>query len=363
MATTTGRVPKRPSAGRNSLRAPSPRVAVAPLPARRGAGPIPRSQDGSGARPESRSGGRPEGGSESRPESRPGSRLGVRPGARTEKRDALRPAVRPDVHSERGPEAGRAVPSKRRAPLERLWASYRRGPTDASRNRLVEAYQALVREVVRRFAYRLPRSVERGDLDTAANFGLISAIEGFDPSRGVRFESYCELRVKGALLDELRNQDWLPRPWRTRFELHKRVSERLRAAQNREPADEDVAREMGMPLEDYRQVFGVGLPGAPLGSMPAEDSGGDSIPGLEILEGPRGDAPGEKLTREEILRLVTQRLTVQEYRIVYLKYWEELSMREIGELMRLSESRVCKVHARLLDRLKDRFRVHAADSY
>jgi RNA polymerase sigma factor for flagellar operon FliA len=225
----------------------------------------------------------------------------------------------------------------------------------------VEAYQALVREVVRRFAYRLPRSVERGDLDTAANFGLISAIEAFDPTRGVRFESYCELRVKGSLLDELRNQDWLPRPWRTRIELHKRVSERLRSERNREPTDEEVAGEMQMPLEDFRQVFGVGLPGAPTGSMPTGESGEDSAPGLDVVEDTHADVPGEKLTREEILRLVTQRLSVQEYRIVYLKYWEELSMREIGEIMHLSESRVCKVHARLLERLKDRFRVHTGE--
>jgi RNA polymerase sigma factor for flagellar operon FliA len=245
----------------------------------------------------------------------------------------------------------------RRDSLQRLWDGYRKRPEDATRNHLVEAYQSLVREVVRRFAYRLPRSVDRGDLDTAANFGLISAIEAFDPTRGVRFESYCELRVKGALLDELRNQDWLPRPWRTRIELQKRTCERLRAQNDREPHDEEVAREMGLPLDEYRQTFGVGLPGLPLGSMSTADSGEDSLPGLDILEDTHGDAPGEKLTREEILRLVTQRLSVQEYRIVYLKYWEELSMREIGELMRLSESRVCKVHARLLDRLKDRFGV------
>jgi len=252
--------------------------------------------------------------------------------------------------------------SKKKAPVvERLWAAYRRSPCDATRNVLVEAYQSLVREVVRRFAYRLPRSVERGDLDTAANFGLISAIEAFDPTRGVRFESYCELRVKGSLLDELRNLDWLPRPWRTRIEQHKRISERLRSEWNREPTDEEVAGVMGMPLEDYRQVFGVGLPGAPVGSMPNEESGEDSVPGLDVLEDTHGDPPGERLTREEILRLVTQKLCVQEYRIVYLKYWEELSMREIGELMNLSESRVCKVHARLLDRLKDRFRVNSRD--
>jgi RNA polymerase sigma factor for flagellar operon FliA len=240
--------------------------------------------------------------------------------------------------------------------LERSWSSYRRRATDAARNRLVEAYQPMLADIVRRFATRLPRSVDRGDLDTAANFGLISAIEGFDPARGVRFESYAELRVKGALLDELRNQDWLSRPWRARFEQHKRVCEKLRTELDGEPNDEEVARGMEMPLGLYRQVFGVGMPGAPLGAMPASrENGEDPLPGLDIVPDTHSDAPGEKLSRDEILRLVAQKLTVQEYRIVYLKYWEELSMREIGELMHLSESRVCKIHTRLLERLKDRF--------
>ena len=109
------------------------------------------------------------------------------------KRERL-PAKRPRRRSER---------ARRPPTVDALWASYRRRPGDASRNRLVEAYQPLVKEVVRRFAGRLPRIVDRGDLETAANVGLIGAIEGFDPARGVRFEAYCELRVKGALLDEL----------------------------------------------------------------------------------------------------------------------------------------------------------------
>jgi RNA polymerase sigma factor for flagellar operon FliA len=246
--------------------------------------------------------------------------------------------------------------------LDRAWRSYRRRGDDASRNRLVEAYQPLLADIVRRFASRLPRNVDRGDLDTAANFGLMSAIEGFDPARGVRFEIYCELRVKGALLDELRNQDWLSRPCRARFEQHKRVCERLRAEHNRDPDDEEIACGMEMPLELYRQLFGVGLPGAPgtpVGAFPSLEGGEDAPPGLEIVPDTHSDAPGDKLSRDELLRLVAQKLTVQEYRIVYLKYWEELSMREIGELMRLSESRVCKIHTRLLERLQDRFRVES----
>jgi len=241
--------------------------------------------------------------------------------------------------------------------LDRLWRAYRRRPLDETRNRLVEHYQPLVRELVRRFAARLPKCVDRGDLDTAANVGLMSAIEGFDPERGVRFEAYCELRVKGAVLDELRHHDWLPRIWRARLELQKRTVERLRSESNREPNDEEVASAMEMPAEDYRHIFGLGLLDEPT-SNPTDHDGEPSL-GLEIVIDTHTAAPGEKLSRDEILRLVAQRLTGQEYRLVYLKYWEELSMREIGELMRLSESRVCKIHTRLLERLKDRFRVGA----
>lgn len=241
--------------------------------------------------------------------------------------------------------------------LDALWKRYRRRSTDDVRNALVARYQRLVGRIVRRFVMRLPRSVDQGDLETAANFGLMSAIESFDPKRGVRFESYCELRIKGALLDELRNEDWLPRPLRSRIERHKRVLERQRAELGREPTDDEVALAMGMGLSDYRQSFGQGLPGAPSGSMPGNDEAGEEALGLEVVADPNGDAPGDKLSREELLQLVAQRLTAQEYRIVYLKYWEELPMREIGQIEGLSESRVCKIHARLLERLKDRFNV------
>lgn len=241
---------------------------------------------------------------------------------------------------------------------EGLWALYREDKCDERRNALVEHYQPLIREIARRFAARLPRSVDRGDLATASSFGLMSAIGGFDPERGVRFESYCELRVKGALLDELRTQDWLPRPWRHRLELQKRTLERLRRELNREPNDEEVAEAMGLDIGYYLQVFGVGLPGAPTGSMPSGEGADDGMPTLDVVADPEADAPGEQLSRTEILRLVASKLSDQEYRIIYLKYWEGLPMREIGQLTDLSESRVCKIHARLIDRLKDRFRVH-----
>ena len=115
---------------------------------------------------------------------------------------------------------------------------------------------------------------------------------------------------------------------------------------------------MGMDRAEYQHIFGRGIPGAPTGSMPSSEGADDEGHSLDVVADPNVDAPGEKLSRDELLTLVAQKLTPQEYRIVYLKYWEELPMREIGQLEGLSESRVCKIHARLLERLRDRFRVN-----
>jgi RNA polymerase sigma factor FliA len=244
------------------------------------------------------------------------------------------------------------------AEIDQLWKAYHGNPGDDTRNALVEAYHGFAAEVTRRFAARLPRSVDRGDMTTAGDVGLMNAISGFDPERGVRFESYCELRVKGALLDELRTQDWLPRPWRQRVEHQKRAVEALRSREGREPTDEDVANEMELSVDLYQQLFGVGLPGVPSGSMAIDGSDDDVMMTLEVVPDPSALDPDEGLSREELLSLVTQRLTEQEFRILYLRYWEGMAMREIGELTGLSESRVCKIHTRLIERLQDRLRVH-----
>ncbi|MFT4538830.1 MAG: RNA polymerase sigma factor for flagellar operon FliA [Planctomycetota bacterium] len=244
---------------------------------------------------------------------------------------------------------------QREVELEALWKSYRKQRSTTRRNRLVERYHLLVEQVVRRMAQRLPRSVDRGDLTVAATVGLIGAVEGFDHTRGVRFELYGEQRVRGACLDELRTQDWLPRPWRQRLELQKRTLERLRSGFSREPSDEEVAEDMGLAVQDYQQTFGRGLLNPPTGNMAADGTNDSSPSTLEEVSDPSIELPGERLTREELLSLVAQRLSDQEYRVVYLKYWEELSMREIGEITGLSESRVCKIHSRLIERLRDRF--------
>jgi RNA polymerase sigma factor for flagellar operon FliA len=270
---------------------------------------------------------------------------------------------RPRIRVQSAPLAGvQPTAADGEAERRKLWRAYRRSPNDETRNRLVEAYQPLVREIVSRFGARLPRSVDRGDLATAGNMGLIAAIQSFDGRRGVRFEAYGDRRIRGALLDELRTQDWLPRPWRRRLECHKQVAERLCAELGREPHDEELAAALGLSVAGYQSLFGLAWPLAPGGAVrPAEGDDDAWLEELEVVPDPRARAADEELTREELLALCAQRMSPQEHRIVYLKYWQELSLREIGALTGLSESRICKIHAQLLERLAERLAGHAAD--
>ncbi len=265
-------------------------------------------------------------------------------------------------------EADRAAKS-----AENLWRAYARARRaaarsnaresveaercDRARNDLVEHYQALVRTLVSALLRRLPPSVDRGDLETAANVGLMSAIEAFDPTRGVPFELYAEHRLRGALLDELRSQDWLPRPWRTRLEARRRAIEKLRADLGREPWDDEVANLLGITVQLYQQDYGAALVDGPITPSFSEDDSAHRGPTLDGVPDLVREAPEENLTRVELLRLVAEKLSVQEYRLVYLKYWEDMPLREIGTVLGLSESRVCKIHLALLGRLRDKLSV------
>jgi RNA polymerase sigma factor for flagellar operon FliA len=252
-------------------------------------------------------------------------------------------------------EAGVLTPARRKPvdPVARLWRAWRKRGGEEERNALVEHYRPFALDIVRRFALRLPPTVDRGDLETASQVGLMQAIEGYDHERGVPFESYCDLRVRGALIDELRHMDWVPRPVRARLEQRRRVLERLRAEFEREPSDEEVASDMGMAVAEYRQFFGAGLVDGPQSAW-IDEEGEDASTALDRVADENAASPFDDLTRVEILGLVAQRLSEVEYQVVYLRYWENLAMREIGELLSLSESRVCKIHMQVLARLRER---------
>ena len=222
------------------------------------------------------------------------------------------------------------------------------------RNRLILQYLPLVKYISDRVFARLPRRVDIRDLQSAGIFGLISAIEAFDLTRGIKFETYCSVRVRGSILDELRAQDWVPRPVRNRTQKLREAVDEMKRELGRTPNDDELAKRLGVGTKD---VWNLGRETAATnfvslsGSEP--DDGEGSISRIEMLEEKSETDPIEILQRADVAELVRKNLDEKEKQVLLLYYYENLTMREIGQFLGLSESRVCQIHARIMERLKE----------
>jgi RNA polymerase sigma factor FliA len=250
-----------------------------------------------------------------------------------------------------------AGPRSRPASAEQLWSAYLADPTRTLRDRLVVHYVPLARAVAHRVAAGLPSYVDHADLAQSGVFGLIDAVERFDPHRCPRFESYAAQRIRGAILDELRAQDWVPRTVRGRARELERAQERLESRLLRAATDRELAEEMGVPVRDLRgltqQVQMISVEALD------ENSGGVS----ELLVDDRAPDPVMVVQARELMRqlnTVVAQLGERDRRVVELYYLENRTLAEIGRLLGVTESRVCQLHARLVGRLRGRLEELAA---
>jgi len=202
---------------------------------------------------------------------------------------------------------------------------------------------------------RLPRSVEISDLEAAGDVGLIQAIQNFDPGRGVPFEAFCEHRVRGAILDELRRLDWLPRPMRHRLNKKKEAIEHLRCTLGRVPVDVEIAQHLGLSMDEYTRRFGKDHEAPVLAGGKPGNEGKDAEPGLEFLEDSRIEGPIEDAQRRELIEQIAATLSPENREILYKRFFEARTLKEIGDEMKISQSRVSKILHRIVGRLKDRF--------
>lgn len=235
--------------------------------------------------------------------------------------------------------------------VSQLWAAYTRTGSRAHRDRLVVHYAPLVRQVAGKVGARLPAHVELADLVQCGMFGLIDAIARFRPEHGVRFEVYAAQRIRGAILDELRAQDWVPRMVRDRAREVAAVRERLEAALGRRVTEAELAVELGVPPAD------VDLAGSPLRlvSMDAvrEQAGAGSV----VAEAPAGDDtdPVARLEAVEIRRALHRCLAglrERDRQVLLLSYVENATLARIGELLGVTESGACKLRGRAIRRLR-----------
>jgi RNA polymerase sigma factor for flagellar operon FliA len=237
-----------------------------------------------------------------------------------------------------------------------MWVTLRKQKSHKVRNALVEKYLPLVRLIARQIVSKLPKSVQIGDLKSAGTFGLITAIDGFDIDRGVRFETYCATRIKGAILDELRKLDWVPRLIRKRKNKLESSSKKLEMELGRKPTLTELAGQMDISDKELEKIVRESrISGmVSLDSDMPDDDDNKAYRKLDFVEDKKSSDPLEDIRKRELINLIGTELTREERLIVLLYYYEQITMKEIGLALDVSESRVCQMHTQIIDRLKRR---------
>src|SRR5213083_2323963 len=227
-------------------------------------------------------------------------------------------------------------------------------------------YAPIVKYVAGRLGSGLPAHVDEGDLVSYGLLGLISAIERYDPDRDVKFETYAIARIKGSILDELRALDWVPRSVRSRARQIERAMSELEAKIGRAPTDEEIAEKVGITVEELEGS----LTDISRSSIAALDelwtisgSGGDQVALIDTIEDTQGPEPQSAFAQNELREMVADAITSlpeREKLVITLYYYEDLTLREIGEVLGVTESRVSQLHTKAILRLKARLSSSAA---
>lgn len=238
--------------------------------------------------------------------------------------------------------------------IQAVWKDFRNEPTRELRNLLMENYLPLVRYTAERISAKLPSEVDVEDLVSAGIFGLLDAIEAFDLERGVKFETYCSPRIRGAILDELRTMDWVPRLVRSRAHKLDNATKLLKAELGRLPSDDEIAQRLRVSRSEFEKLVRDAntVSQVSLSRKFFDNESSRELHEIDILEDRRGLDPVTTLTRRDLGSVVMHDLSQIERLILMLYYYEEMTMKEIGATLDLSESRVSQMHSAILSRLR-----------
>jgi RNA polymerase sigma factor for flagellar operon FliA len=246
------------------------------------------------------------------------------------------------------------VKTKQQPDIEKVWDQFRKTRSDNNRNLLMEHYTPLVRYAAERLHSKLPDKVELDDLISAGIFGLMDAIDAYDPERGVKFETYCSPRIKGSILDELRSMDWVPRLVRARAHQLAKATQTLETHLGHKPTKEQIAEELKLDMSDFERLQRDANAVSQV-SLNTRYTDGDSekdIREIDLIKDRKSQDPLTEAQKRDLKDLLTKGLTRAERLIVVLYYYEEMTMKEIGATLDLSESRVSQMHSSIMDRLK-----------
>ena len=255
----------------------------------------------------------------------------------------------------------------RDADYRHLWDAYGKKKTPEVKNKIIEAYFPLVKYLAERMVTTLPASVEADDLISMGTFGLIEAIDRFDISRGIQFKTYCTARIRGAILDNLRTNDWVPRLVRLRTNLVDKTLRRLYAELGREPTDPEMAEALECTMQEYEKLRKEANPTSVLSLT--DDAGGDDVDGggsrmIDLLgDCKQGVDPRAQQQLRDIREVMLKTLNPKERFVVHHYYFEGLSMRQIAGMLKLTESRVCQIHSKVIRKLREMHEQHTTELF
>jgi len=239
-------------------------------------------------------------------------------------------------------------------PIDEIWLMYKDESSEPLRNVLVEYYLDIVKYTAERMHMRLPSEVDVEDLMSAGLFGLMDAIDAFDLERGVKFETFCSQRIRGAIFDELRAMDWVPRLVRSRTAKVERVRKSLEMEFGRKPTDKEICDRLDVDSSEFQKLSKDSKPVGvvSLNRTWFETDSSKDVREIDVIKDNRQENPLNELQRKDLKLLITKGLSRAERLIVVLYYYEEMTMKEIGLTLDLSESRVSQMHSSILARLK-----------
>src|SRR5437868_10667546 len=236
--------------------------------------------------------------------------------------------------------------------LKELWRRYKETGDSHAREQLVLAFSPLVKYVAGRMSTGLPAHVEESDLISYGLLGLISAIERYDPEREIKFETFAITRIKGSIIDELRSLDWVPRSVRAKAREIEAAQTRLEHELGRVPTDQEVADTLEVTLEDFQESL-LQISNSTVVALDelwtVSDSSGDQVSLLDTMKDPNAVDPARELGVSELkdrLANAISRLPEREKLVIALYYYENLTLREIGEVLGVTESRVSQLHTK-----------------
>lgn len=246
-----------------------------------------------------------------------------------------------------------------------LLKKYKEDPsklTTQQREKLIMEYAPLIKFIAQKIAIRLPSNIELDDLISSGVIGLMDAIEKYDPTRDNTFKTYAEFRIRGAILDELRAQDWVPRSVRDKAKLVDRTIMLLETEMGRMPADEEVAARLNVSMDEFHDLVNQTRP---VSLLSMDDlttfSNGDKKSIINLLEGCKLNNPLVSLNLKTVKDIVTgaiQELPEKQRLVLSLYYYEDLNLKEIGKVLRVTESRVSQLHAQAITRLRAKLSSH-----